>query len=133
MFRPPIYRSVTYDQWQLLDAIETLSCSSINFDVEYIGRSFNNYVSEQCIQELSSNIDHLLSLGILYKTVSGGTLMIAINHKWYPQHGDSRDEVIRNTLIDKYHIDMNDPADVAKLEKLTGIVSELVDDVSNSG
>ena len=88
---------------------------------------------EGCLTTTLANLEQLLSLGILYKTVMGGILMIAINHKWYPQHGDSKDQVIRNTLIDKYHIDMNDPADVAKLEKLTGIVSELVDDVSKSG
>ena len=133
MFRPPIYRSVTYDQWQLLDAIETFSSSSINYDIEYIGRLFNGYVSEQCISDLSANIDHLLSLGILYKTVMGGMLMIAINHEWYPQHGDSRDERVRNTLIDEYQIDMNNPSDVAKLERLTTVVSKLVDDVSKNG
>lgn len=129
MFRPAIYRSVTYDQWQLLDAIETLSSSSISYDIDWIRRMFSTYVSEQCIQELSANIDRLLSLGILYKTVMGPTLMIAINHKWYPQHGDSRDERVRNILINEYHINMNDPADVAKLERLTNVVSKLIDDV----
>lgn len=133
MYRPSIYRTVTYDQWQLLDAIETYSCSSISYDIEYIGRLFSPYVSEQCISDLSANIDRLLSLGILYKTVMGPTLMIAINHKWYPQHGDSMDDLVRNTLIDEYQIDMNNPVDVAKLERLTNVVSKLVSDRASSG
>lgn len=133
MFRPPIYRTVTYDQWQLLDAIETYSSSSISYDIDWIRGLFTNYVSEQCIRDLEANLERLLSLGILYKTVMGGILMIAINHEWSPQHGDSRDEHVRKALIDEYQIDMNDPTDVAKLERLTNVVSKLVSDRASSG
>lgn len=125
MFRPAIYRSVTYDQWQLLDAIETLSSSSISYDIDWIRRMFSTYVSEQCMRELSANLERLLSLGILYKTVMGGTLMIAINHEWNP-HSDSMDEDIHNALINEYQFNMNNPSDVAKLERLTKVVSKVV-------